>query len=59
MSISDDQKIDLEQIVSEFIQYTSIESANKSTDPSVARVKVIKPDGNDCPCCRPKTQNNK
>jgi len=46
MSISNDDKIDLNQIVSEFINYVNEDSPNLSTDPNVQRIKVIKPDGN-------------
>ena len=44
MSISNDDKIDLNQIVSEFINYVNEDSPNLSTDPNVKRIKVIKPD---------------
>ncbi len=43
-TISKDEKIDLNQIVSEFIQYINEDSPNLSTDPNVIRIKVIKPD---------------
>lgn len=43
-TISKDEKIDLNQIVSEFIQYINEDSPNLSTDPNVVRIKVIKPD---------------
>lgn len=43
MNISNDEKIDLNQIVSEFIQYVNEDSPNLSTDPNVRRIKVIKP----------------
>lgn len=46
MSISKDDKIDLNQIISEFVQYINEDSPNLSTDPNIVRVKVIKPDGN-------------
>ena len=46
MTISKDDKIDLNQIISEFIQYVNEDSPNLSTDPNIIRVKVIKPDGN-------------
>ena len=40
-----DDKIDLNQIVSEFINYVNEDSPNLSTDPNIKRVKIIKPDG--------------
>ena len=43
MTISNNDKIDLNQIVSEFIQYVNEDSPNLSTDPNIQRVKVIKP----------------
>ena len=43
MTISNNDKIDLNQIVSEFIQYVNEDSPNISTDPNIQRVKVIKP----------------
>jgi len=46
MTISNNDKIDLNQIISEFIQYVNEDSQNLSTDPNVIRVKVIKPDEN-------------
>jgi hypothetical protein len=51
MTISNDDKIDLNKIVSEFIQYVNEDSPNNSTDPNVVRVKVIKADQNACPSC--------
>lgn len=44
-SILSNDKIDLNQIVSEFINYVNEDSPNLSTDPNVKRVKIIKPDG--------------
>ena len=44
-SISSNDKIDLNQIVSEFINYVNEDSPNLSTDPNIKRVKIIKPDG--------------
>jgi len=49
--IPDKDKINLDEIVSEFIQYINQDSQNLSTDPNVVRVKVIKPDPTDCPSC--------
>jgi len=46
MTISDDDKIDLNKIVSEFIQYVNEDSPDLSTDPNVKRIKVIKSDEN-------------
>jgi len=46
MTISKDDKIDLNQIISEFVQYVNEDSPNLSTDPNIIRVKVIKPDEN-------------
>ena len=48
---SEEDKIDLNEIVSEFIQYINQDSQNLSTDPNVIKVKVIKPDPTDCPSC--------
>ncbi len=44
-NIPSDDKIDLNQIVSEFINYVNEDSPNLSTDPNIKRVKIIKPDG--------------
>jgi hypothetical protein len=44
MPISNEDKIDLNQIVSEFIQYVNEDSPDISTDPNIVRVKIIKPD---------------
>jgi hypothetical protein len=45
MTISNEDKIDLNQIVSEFIQYVNEDSpAGLSTDPSIKRIRVIKAD---------------
>jgi hypothetical protein len=46
MTISNDDKIDLNQVISEFIQYVNEDSPNISTDPNIKRVRVIKPDSN-------------
>lgn len=43
-NIPSDDKIDLNKIVSEFIQYVNEDSPNLSTDPNIQRIKVIKPD---------------
>ena len=48
MIISNDDKIDLNKIISEFIQYVNEDSSNLSTDPTTVRIKVIKPDENNC-----------
>lgn len=56
MSISDEEKIDLNQIVSEFIQYVNEESADLSTDPNIVKVKVNKVDPNECPSCSRSTR---
>ena len=45
MNTSNDDKIDLNKIISEFIQYVNEDSPNLSTDPRIKRIKVIKPDG--------------
>jgi hypothetical protein len=45
---SPDDKIDLNQIVSEFVNYVNEDSPNLSTDPTTKRVKVIKPDPEGC-----------
>lgn len=42
--IPESDKIDLDTIVSEFIQYVNEDSPNISTDPNIVRVKVIKSD---------------
>ena len=48
MTISNEDKIDLNQIVSEFIQYVNEDSpAGLSIDPTIKRIRVIKSD-NDC-----------
>ena len=44
MTISKDNKINLNEIVKEFIQYVNEDSPELSTDPNVVRVKIIKPD---------------
>lgn len=44
-NIPPSDKIDLNQIISEFIQYVNENSPNLSTDPNVQRVKIIRPDG--------------
>jgi hypothetical protein len=44
MTISDNQKLDLDQIVFDFIQYVNEDSPNISTDPNVRRIKIIKSD---------------
>jgi hypothetical protein len=49
--IPDKDKINLDEIVSEFIQYINQDSQNLSTDPNVVKVKVIKPDPTDCSGC--------
>ena len=49
--ILEKDKINLDEIVSEFIQYINQDSQNLSTDPNVIKVKVIKPDPTDCPSC--------
>jgi len=41
---SPDETIDLNQIISEFIQYVNEDSPDVSTDPNILRVKIIKPD---------------
>jgi len=46
MLISESDKIDIDQIIYEFIQYVNQESPDISTDTDVVRVKVIKPDPN-------------
>ena len=46
MTISNDDKIDLNKIVLEFIQYVNEDSSDLSTDPNVKRIKVIRPDEN-------------
>ncbi len=51
MSIPEEAKIDLDKIISEFIQYVNEDSPDLSTDPNVIKVKVLKPDSYDCPCC--------
>ena len=51
MTISNEDKIDLDQMISEFIQYVNEDSPNLSTDPNAIKVKVIKPDENECPNC--------
>jgi hypothetical protein len=44
-NISSDEKIDLNQIVSEFIQYVNEDSPQDlTTNPNVRRVRVIKAD---------------
>lgn len=48
MTISNDDKIDLNQIVSEFIQYVNEDSPNISTDPNVVRIKVVKTNEEEC-----------
>jgi len=45
-NILSDDKIDLNQVISEFIQYVNEDSPNLGTDPNIVRVKVIKPDEN-------------
>lgn len=50
MSINDSEKINLEQLVNEFVNMVNEDSPDLSTDPNVRRVKVIKADG-DCPGC--------
>ena len=49
--ISDKDKIDLDEIISEFIQYINQDSQDLSTDRNVVKVKVIKPDPIDCSSC--------
>jgi hypothetical protein len=44
MTISNNDKIDLNQIVSEFVQYVNEDSPNLSTDPHIKRIKVTKSD---------------
>ncbi|HQF36459.1 MAG TPA: hypothetical protein PLL26_02350 [Candidatus Dojkabacteria bacterium] len=51
MPIDDKDKIDLNHIISEFIQYVNEDSSNLSTDPNVVRVRVIKPNEYECPSC--------
>ncbi len=41
---NDTDKIDLNQIISEFIQYVNEDSPNISDDPRIKRIKVIKSD---------------
>jgi hypothetical protein len=43
-NIPPEDKIDLNEIVSEFIQYVNEDSPNLSTDPNIKRIRVIKPD---------------
>lgn len=46
-NISSEDKIDLNQIVSEFINYVNEDSpADLTTNPNVRRVRVIKTDSN-------------
>jgi len=55
MTISNDEKIDLDEITLEFIQYVNENSPDLSTDPNVVKVKVIKPGENYCqrtPCIK-------
>lgn len=40
--IKDDQKINLDILIGDFVQMVNSESADLSTDPNVKRVKVIK-----------------
>jgi len=53
--IPEEDKIDLNQIISEFIQCVNQDSPNISTDPNILKVKVIKPDPTDCPSCSRKS----
>ena len=48
MSIKEEDKIDLDKLVKEFVQLINEDSQDLSTDPNVKRVKVIKAD---CGCC--------
>jgi hypothetical protein len=43
-NIPPEDKIDLNEIISEFIQYVNEDSPNLSTDPTIKRIRVIKPD---------------
>jgi hypothetical protein len=45
--IPSESEIDLNQVISEFIQYVNEDSPNLSTDPNVVRVKIIKPNEHD------------
>jgi len=50
MSIDESNKIDLNQLINEFVQMVSDDSSDLSTDPNVKRVKIIKADG-ECAGC--------
>ncbi|HQF37199.1 MAG TPA: hypothetical protein PLL26_06215 [Candidatus Dojkabacteria bacterium] len=47
---SDNYKIDLNELITEFVNMVSEDAADLSTDPDVKRVKIIKAEG-DCPGC--------
>lgn len=47
--IKEDQKIDLDQLINEFVQMVDENSPEASTDPNVKRVKVIRAQGG-CAC---------
>ena len=48
--IEDKDKIDLDELINEFVQMVSDDSEDLSTDPNVRRVKVIRA-LEECGCC--------
>jgi len=49
MTYKDDQKIDLDELITEFMNMVNEDGTDLSTDPNVKRVKVIKASGG-CAC---------
>ena len=47
---SESYKINLDELITEFVNMVSEDAADLSTDPDVKRVKIIKAEG-DCPGC--------
>jgi hypothetical protein len=50
--IKDEDKIDLDVLISDFTQMVNMESPDLSTDPNVKRVRVIKAEDG-CGCSNP------
>lgn len=48
--MNDSDKINLDELINEFIQMVSDDSPDISTDPNVRRVRVIRAEGG-CGCC--------
>ena len=57
MISNDSKKIDLDELINEFVQMVSDDSPDLSTDPNVKRVKIIRAEGG-CGCCNPDCIDN-